>query len=571
MMPEDLGAMMEAAGAMDASQLTLVSEALEPYVFSYGSPDGVEGQVDMLALVVMRRSDAFLLAVPAGALDPETLNQGAGGDPGIPLGPYHTVEVPGVVLDGGVISPTGTLLSVVIIDCLNSLAGSLRVPSDQDGAVVVFDADDVPALPAPDGLLAAATSWISSADPGRVGFYSAESAAGTPIATPRAKPKPKKKSTPGEATPTAAGQPKKKVTTAALAENLDNLMATLPNLTSQMTSLVERQKQLEVQMSTSQTRSILSRPLGGSLALPQGSLSAMASQLSPPPRTAARRAPGLLESPAVFKPVDVEELEEEKKEPEGGDALARAVYAQSQALTTLVNQIASAQGDPMADLALGSGGMGSKGAAGRAKLQQELAAHRGTFYVAVLNSMARRMSPTMPMASSSQALLDRGISGTHYLERFGGYGRHRELGHIQYQVMTALDFLMAGNIPAVQDTIALMGVMIEQMVLDNGRMEVAGLLCLQEDVPANVFSNRLVTSTARTRSFAPLADQKWITVALQYLREMDVINNKRQEFAGKTSGGGSDPTDDPKPKVRPKSKQKGRGRGGFQNQVEEES
>ena len=50
MMPEDLEAMMEAAGAMDAGQLTLVSEALEPYVFSYGSPDGVEGQVDMLRI-----------------------------------------------------------------------------------------------------------------------------------------------------------------------------------------------------------------------------------------------------------------------------------------------------------------------------------------------------------------------------------------------------------------------------------------------------------------------------------------------------------------------------------------
>ena len=56
------------------------------------------------------------------------------------------VEVPRVVLDGDVISPTGTLLSVVIIDCLNSLAESLRVPSEQDGAVVVFDADDVTAL-----------------------------------------------------------------------------------------------------------------------------------------------------------------------------------------------------------------------------------------------------------------------------------------------------------------------------------------------------------------------------------------------------------------------------------------
>ena len=76
---------------------------------------------------------------------------------------------------------------------------------------------------------------------------------------------------------------------------------------------------------------------------------------------------------------------------------------------------------------------------------------------------------------------------------------------------------------------------IEQGVLDQGRLEIASLLCLQEDVPAAVFMQRQVGATSRARSFAPLADQRWITCALAYLKEMEVISAKRLEFTG---GGG---------------------------------
>ena len=352
-------------------------------------------------------------------------------------------------------------------------------------------------------------------------------------------------------------------------------MTTLPGLTAQMSTLLERQKVLESQMSTSQTRSILSRPSGGSLDLPQGSLPAMASQLQPPPRTQSRRSTGILEPPAVRKPVEILELEAENAPMESGDALARTVYAQSQALTALVGQIASAQADPLSDLSQGSGGVGSKGAVGRAKLQSELAQHKGIFYQAVLQSMSRRMAPTSPLESSSQAMLDRGLCATRYLQRFGGYGKHRELGHIQFQVMTAMDHLMANNLGGAQDTIALLAVMLEQMVLDGGMMEVAGLLCLQEDVPSSIFTNRQLASTSRARSFAPLADQRWATVALQYLREMDLIATKRLEFAGPSTAlgsghgqGGEDPQ--PKPKAKAKYRAHGRGRGG-QTTAEEEA
>ncbi len=562
---------LEEMDGHDPAALTLVSEAVLPYVLTVGTPDDVEGQVETLALVVMRRTGAFLLAIPEGALDVDFLEEGMAGDANRLFGPYTIIEVPGVVLDGGVVSPTGTMIRVVLVDCLDGLTGSLRLPSGEDGVVVVFDADDPLALPAADALLSAAANWISLAGEGRTAFYSAESA--TPTSTPRKAPKAKRKPVPAGDTPTGDGPKPRRVTNAALAENLDGLMAAIPSLTSQMTSLMERQKVLETQLTTSQTRSILSRPLGGSLDLPQASLPLVTAQLDPPPKTQQRRSPGLLETAAVQKPLELLELEAEKAPMESWDALARAVYAQSQALTALVGQIASAQADPLSDLSSSGGGIGSKGAVGRAKLQGELAQHKGVFYQSVLQSMSRRMAPTSPMEASSQAMLDRGLSATRYLERFGGYGKHRELGHIQFQVMTAMDHLMADNLGGARDTVALLAVMLEQMVLDGGRMEVAGLLCLQEDVPSSVFTNRQLASTSRTRSFAPLADQRWITVALQYLREMDVIETKRQEFASnqRASGGGFVvDAEDPRPKPKAKAKYRGRGRGrGGQANAEE--
>ena len=71
-------------------------------------------------------------------------------------------------------------------------------------------------------------------------------------------------------------------------------------------------------------------------------------------------------------------------------------------------------------------------------------------------------------------------------------------------------YLMEDNIPAAKDTVALVAATLEQGTLDQGRLEIASLLCLQEDVPAGVFMNRHLAATSRSRSFSPLADQKWI-------------------------------------------------------------
>jgi hypothetical protein len=137
-----------------------------------------------------------------------------------------------------------------------------------------------------------------------------------------------------------------------------------------------------------------------------------------------------------------------------------------------------------------AGGAGARGATGQAKLQAELASQKGLFFKAVTQSMARRMAPTLPSDLTSH---QQGISGVRYLERFGGYGRQRELGQLQCQVMTCLDFMMADQIEAAKDTLALLAVSIEQACVDGGRMDLANLLCLPEDTPAAIFVNRQMT------------------------------------------------------------------------------
>lgn len=406
-----------------------------------------------------------------------------------------------------------------------------------------FDTDDPYALPAGEAAVAAAMDWIPQVA-GLAEFYTAESSAlNTPVAKRRATRPGAEKDTPSVA---KGGRPKKP-TMASLAESMETLTLTI------------------LALPQSGHRGTLSQPLGASFEGRLASLSSLAATAKAPPRTTERQQLGLLASPA-FKQSEVKELAEEKQL--HGDTLAHAVLEQSRALTSLIGQISQSSSDPLADLGSG-GGVGTRGSAGRARLQQELAAQKGVFFDAVVQSMARRMSPTSPTETDHQVLLSRGVSGTRYLERFGGYGRQRELGYLMFQIMTVFDFMMSNNGPASRDALALLAVMVEQMVMDNGRIEVASLLVLQEDPPASIFTNRQVVATSRSRSFSPLADQRWITVALAFLREMDLIASKRLEFTGggKASGAGSEDTPTPKPKGAPKKK--GRGKGANQALDEE--
>ena len=565
--------MEELDGILTFEALAMAPEELDPYVLSFYPGAMEDGFVECYALCVMRREEGVLLAIPTGVLPQEFLDAANSEDGNGVFGPSCMIKVPSVILDNGVASPTGEMVSVVLIDCTKEVVDHLHVPGIVDELDYGFAEDQPYALPAPDDLVVKATGWISVASHQRVGYYSAESAEETPAPVLEADTKKKaepKKQKPGAGLPTGNAKPgprPKRATTASLAASLDSLMVAIPTLTTQVQALQDRQVKFEERLAGAPltTRSQLTQPLSSLLQNPpRTSFDQVAKNMTPPPRTAASPALGIL-APLTEKPMMLKELEGEKQEVLAGDqgSLAQAVLAQSQALTTLVSQIASAGSDPMADLTGTGTSSGSRGAQGRARLQAELALQKGTFFMSVLQSMARRMSPTSSVELTPQEMLSRGISGTRYVERFGGYGRMKEWGQLQYQVMTALDYLMDENYSAAKDTVALLAVTLEQGVLDNGRLEIASLLCLQEDVPSGVFMNRQISATSRSRSFAPLADQRWITCALAYLKEMDVIAAKRQEFAWgpqKISGGVLGDAD-PKPKPKPAPKRKGKSKG----------
>eukprot|EP00435_Cladocopium_sp_Y103_P057911 s1162_g20.t1 len=474
-----------------------------------------------LAFVVMKRAGGLLAAVPVGFLPDEVLAGSSTSPTGL-VGPSTEVSVPGVLDEDGVETP-GVDLQVLLVDLDGGVCQQFRLAGENEELASPFSLDDAFATPDSKTLQAVALSWVTTSAMGdqelSEGWYSAVGAAEpTPPETPSRR---SRRQVPAGVT-NSGGVPKaKRPTTASLQACLDVVLNTLPELTNSLKQLADRQSSLETQMVQQSSVNVPSAP------------------------------------------AKLVELEADKTVAGQGSELARAMMAQSAALTTLAAHIAGTSQDPMADLQL-PGGAGTRGSAGRARLQAELAQHRGVFYDAVLRLMSRRMAPTSVAERTPPELLAAGICGTKYLERFGGYGRFRDLGMIQYQVMTAMDFMMTEDWGAVKDTIALLAVCLEQAVLDAGRFEVAQILTLQEDIPASVFTNRQLAATSRARAFAPLSDQRWVTAAIAFLKELDTISSKRNELVGapKDAGASSStaaPAQTPKPKAKRKAAGKGKG------------
>ena len=76
------------------------------------------------------------------------------------------------------------------------------------------------------------------------------------------------------------------------------------------------------------------------------------------------------------------------------------------------------------------------------------------------------------------------------------------------------------------------------------RLDLAQILTLTNDPPASIFTNKQIHQISRARAFAPLADQKWVTTSLAFIKELDTISTKRLEpvssSQSSTVGGSTD-------------------------------
>eukprot|EP00435_Cladocopium_sp_Y103_P040841 s2722_g11.t1 len=575
---------MATSERLTLERLVTLDQDVVPYVLDWPGAD-LDGASETMILVVGIRPGGFLAAVPVGFIPEEILAVGNTPSPPGMVGPSTAFSVPAVVLEQGALAPTGADVPVLVVDLSEAALEHLHRPSEQSPLPFAFDADQEYAFPSPEVFLGRIQEWIATGlEFSTLGFYSAESVDGEPLADgeieaalregeeePPPRPRRRKPTVPGQEGPTL---PAKKPTVASLAGSMEQLLNANLGMQKQLEALQNRQLQLESRSMQQNVmvpahHAALRQPISSALTAPHVSSHTIAQQVGTPPRTAAPVSPGLLRS-HMMKPPEVGELEAERfgiDQSSSRDPLAQAVLAQSNALTALVSQLASQSSDPMLELSSLGANAGTRGAQGRARLQMDLAAQKGVFFNSVLASMARRMFPTLPAEGSPQELMNRGICGTKYLERFGGFGRHRELGCLQHQVMVVLDFLQTENLAGARDAAALLAVTLDQAALDNGRFDLAFLLALQEEPPSTVFTHKPATMLSKARSFSPLADQKWVTVALAYIKELDVIQTKRAELTSKPATFASEAA--PKPKPYPKKKGRG-GKGGGQQQTEAE-
>ena len=509
----------------------------------------------------------MLLAVPVGAFPSEVLELGQVAAAEELFGPSMAYELPGTYFDPEfpLVEPSqeAPAVDLVMIDVRLEFVPLLHELEEYDLHQVRTFSIDPTVVPSPSLLVDAALNWVQGGEAhSRIAYYSAEEEVPeTPTveATPKAashKPKERGAGTTGD-----VPKAKKKPTVASLSESMEQVSQTLPMIMQQLEALQARQNAMEAATSPGRP-SALRQPLGGfhTSGSPLKPLGSLVKEMPPPKGTAT---PTSKAAPRVkILPEEVHQLEEDLETTSSND-LAKAVLAQSKALTALVGQIAGTTMDPMHDLASSSTGVSSRGAAGRAKLQQELSQHKGVFHQAVMQSMARRMQPSQPADVSMEAMRDRGITATRYLERFGGFGRVKEYGHMAWQLALVMDHIQEQNWNAVKDSVALMLVSLEQMALDQGRQELGLLLALAEEPPQSVFSNRSLAQGGRPVAFAPLADQRWVTTALQYVKELDAITSRRTD---------TKPTPKEPAPTTPNPKKKGQkgGKGKQREKAEEE-
>ena len=532
---------------------SLVDGGLNRYVLTVPDQQGSGDDVEVMALVVMTRAGGFLLAVPANSVDIALLNSDTPAGHPEPFGPHTILSVPGMTgLATGAV-PTSEDLEVLVVDVEEHVQQMLSLLEDVASFVGIGFSDDPHFVPSPQDLIAFANEWLSLQQHGRAQFYSAAEEEIPPLEDVEQPDSPQP--------PTSGKKPKAKVkkpTTASLAEEVKTLADLLPSLTQQIAQLQKGQEELGARMHA-QSRQV---PMRASQMPVSAPLQDVARMVGAPPKTRMLpvQVPARVQTTPRQRQEAQDEEEEDLKDMPGGTLLAQAVFQQSKALTSLVSQLSN--GDPLLDLHAGNSGMslGSKGAQGREKLQNELANRSGNFCLAVAQNAFRRMKPAQKVPTRIDDFQALDFSMVTYLEKFGGYGNFRELGLIQYCLAHVMDAAIHQDMAGVQEHIALTMTALEQAVMDGNKWDLAFQLTLLEEPGSQLWTYRSQMPHSRMKAFAPLCPQKWATVALAFTKEVDYIANRRLELTKKPSPSQPSEPNQPAPKKKGK-KGKGGGEG----------
>ena len=503
---------------------------------------------ECFVIPLMPRTNGVLLALPAGFLPESLLQEGLAAGPEDLIGPSKTLVVPGVweEADGTELS-SGEDIEVLVVDFHRRILNQVRDfdPVTEGPGIHAFSADHAEVFPESSSLLLGAYAWLEEGGEGRTQYYSAEE----PVTSSHPhEPAPKANASKSRAksSPGGASTPARRVTTATLAEQLAEISKSLPALSSRLDQMSERQTLLSSPSApASPAVPAHKRPFEVSgYQGPKPSPTAFLRTVGSPPRVQA-----LKESPRPDRHVSFPE-DEPKQIPSDPDfvpptlpdqnlgqgGISAAILQQSQALATLVAHSVNQDGFSDLGTTSGSSSMSLKGSAKREKLMNDLAHRRGDFLLKIAQNAFQRLKPSESLPKDLPGFRGKAIF-SKYVERNGGFAGQRDHGLFMWLLCQIADAMVSGDDKGAQELLALAMVAVEQSAQDGGKWEVAWILSLQEDPPTGIFSARPASTNPRLRAFSPLCPAEWAAIALSFVKEVDIINTRRQEALPVKKGG----------------------------------
>ena len=491
--------------------------------------------VESLVIPYQSRPGGALYAVPACFLDENFLTEANSSDEGGMLGPssFFYSDLIEEAEDATIVG-VGRKAQIVIIDLADEALEGMREydpVTDSTSHFCPFDEEKVGAIVSLKDIDAAVKLWVDGIASGRQNFYSAREEPPVPKAGPKR-------------------QQKQKISNAVLAEQVASLMAQMQLLTVQHQEIRDN-LQPEVSATPADVGLTGKAPPvvphvapTAKVGIPKTTLAA----LGPPPRTkmpsVIQAAPNVMEEDEPLDPLAASS---------SGHAtmtVANALSQQSTAITALVAHLTS--GDPLAELATGgggSGGLSGKGVARRERMQAELASGSSSYFLAVHQQLFKKMFPSAPIPKTEAEVINSGATMCSYLEKHGSFKGQKDLALTMWILAHAFDSAGRDDFRTCKEFLALLAASLDQAALD-GNWSIAYLISLLEEPPSQMMMERHSPLSSLGRPFAGMVPPQWSVVALAYIREMDLLQTKKNE--NKAARVPKKEEDAPSPKRRPK-------------------
>ena len=482
-------------------------------VISISSEFSASGNdTDALCMPLMTRQGGLLLAVPFAAFDQQALLDGLTDEESGMIGPNKMMESDLLAED-----EEGSVVSLGRDDILLALR-DYDQNLDEMRYLLAFDSEENYALPDLSGVIDRIREWASHENMGpRAAFYSA-----------REEPEPS----------VANGGPPKKATakrvsTAALMERVEGVAGQVQLLQSPAQPILPpaatpaEEQSVGIMLATPKMPR-LSDALGKSRGIP--AMAKAAALLSPPPR---QRSGVPKPSPMAVPAKAMQEDEPYTTYDQPQDFMMQTLNQQSSALTALVAHLTTG-GEGLLDIgsSSSSSATGTRGLQRRERLIAELAGGSSTFFLQFQQQLYRKMNPSVP--KTEEEIQRNPPSLLNYLERNGGFRTQRTLGLVLWMLAYAVDAGARGDDHMMREHLVLAVTAIEQCAVDSGEWGLGFLLSLAADPPVHLFQDRSNTVSMQHRTFGGLVPPAWSTVAVAYLREMEVLNSKKQDLSKKT-------------------------------------